>query len=352
MSSTRAGHCGKKAHVANKEEEIAKGGTTPSLEPPIAHPSEEEGLAISTPLASSGLVTAGGSTQQDGNPSETGATPPQRPCHGFGWNTTDKEKNWEELHKAYLYFIEGGPKASTKLTVEKFGGAFVAKAPDCTGVANTSSWQHGVQCCKPCHLARTDPNGVAKKAILGADKIIYAIYLLGKPSLTKSDMSYLQHGIVERPATSGNEAFSRLRDAVKIRMMLQGAAQQMPEELRGTSGETLFELVIDVYNKGMAPALENSVVHHMMLNLLQKLVGQPSPAISAKLFAFGRVLRHLHKPSYDFFRLNAGVGPHVETIRKMEANTFKDNQELIIQRTAEGSQIGSFMEPLMTGICK
>ena len=83
----------------------------------------------------------------------------------------------------------------------------------------------------------------------------------------------------------------------------------------------------------------------MMLNLLQKLVGQPSPAISAKLFAFGRVLRHLHRPSYDFFRLNAGVGPHVENIRKMEANKFKDNQEIIIQRTAEGPQIGSFMEP-------
>ena len=74
-------------------------------------------------------------------------------------------------------------------------------------------------------------------------------------------MSYLQHGILDRPPTTGNEAFSRLRDAVKIRMMLQGSAQKMPEELRGTSGETLFELVVEVYNKGKAPALENSVVH-------------------------------------------------------------------------------------------
>ena len=186
MSSTRAGHCGKKAHAENKnkKEATAEGGATPTLEPPIAHLTEGEGVTISTPSASTGVDTAGGSIPH----SETGTTPPQKPCHGLGWNETDKEQNWEELHKAYMYFIEGGAKASTKFTVEKFGGAFVSKATDCTGFASTSTWQHGVECCRPCHLVRTDPDGVAKSAILRADKISYAISLLGRPSLTKSDM--------------------------------------------------------------------------------------------------------------------------------------------------------------------
>ena len=93
-------------------------------------------------------------------------------------------------------------------------GAFLAKATDCTG--NGRKWQHGVHCCQLCHQVRTDANSTAKTAVLLADKIVHSVSLLGKPRLDKSDIGYLQHAILDRPTTSGNEAFTRLKDAVKI----------------------------------------------------------------------------------------------------------------------------------------
>ena len=241
---------------------------------------------------------------------------PPKACHGLGFEVTDKEHNWEALFKAYLYFVEGAPKASSKFSVERVGGSYRARARDCNGTG--LKWQHQVQCCTYCHQVRTDSNNVAKNALLAMDKLLHAVELLSQRSLSKSELSYL--GLVlERPAANGNEAQMRLKDAAKVRIQMETAAQKLPPELQGTSGESLFSLVLEIYSKGKGGEMENSVVHHMMLSLLQRLAGKPHPHTSAKLFALARVMRHLHKPTYEFFRLNALVGPHVDTIQKLEA---------------------------------
>ena len=333
----RAGHCGLKTHADKRQQATAKPENAAApikmLLVPKAAPSsqgEAAGSSTDTPTSAAPLQADAPAEEEEEKP----APPPKKDCRGLGWEETDKGQSWGELYKAYLYFVEGGPNASNKFTIEKTVTSLVPRARDCTHAGKM--WQHGVQCCKPCHLVRTDHNRVAKNAILAADKIVHSVELLGKATLTKSDLAFLQHAIIERPAVTGNEAFGRLRNAVRIRIQLETSARKLPPELRGTSGEKLFQLVLDVYGQGKAAHWENSVVHHMVLSLLQKISGQECPHISAKLFAFGRALRHLHKPSYEFFRLNAEVGPHVESIRRFEAAKDKDKQELIIARTPQG----------------
>lgn len=318
ITSVRAGHCAGKAH---KEKKAAQTPITALLAPK----NESSGSASVQPAAEP-EPQAQPETEQKAH----------KICHGLGFEVTDKDQDWPELYKAYLYFIQGAPKASTKFMVEASAGTYTSRATDCAGIG--LKWQHRVQCCKQCHAVRTDPNNVAKSALLKMDKFLYALALLSHRSLTKADLSYLKHCILERPSASGTEAFHRLKDAAQIRVQLETSSQKMPLEFKGTSGETLFNLVLQIYGQGKAAELENSVVHHMMLNLLQKLAGKPHPHISAKLFALGRVMRHLHKPTYEFFRLNALVGPHVDTIKKAEAKQSKADQELVILRTPDGTQ--------------
>jgi hypothetical protein len=172
------------------------------------------------------------------------------------------------------------------------------------------------------------------------DKLFHATGLLGEAKLSKSDVAFLQHAAVERPLIYGNASFGKFRDAVKIRVLSEVSLTKtsIPKELAGTGGEELFSLVLDVYGQGKGKQLECSMVHHMMLNILQKLAGTPNPRISSKLFALGRALKHLHKPSYDFFRQNALVGPHVDTIRKFEAK-HAESRDPVIWRDGAGTPI-------------
>ena len=113
----------------------------------------------------------------------------------------------------------------------------------------------------------------------------------------------MQHSILERPVAYGNDAFGRFRDAVKVRMYLATSSKKVPDELAGTSGMHFFSLVAKVYESGKGGELEGSVVHHMMLHLLQQLAGVPHPQVSSKLFALARAMRRIHKPSYEFLSL-------------------------------------------------
>ena len=123
---------------------------------------------------------------------------------------------------------------------------------------------------------------------------------------------YLQHAVLERPAVFGNLAFGRFRDAVKVRLQMEANPKKLPAELANVCNEKFFELIAEVYQCGKGGELEGSVVYHMMMHLLQRFAGTPHPQISSKLFALARAMRHIHKPSYDFFRMNTLVGPHVK----------------------------------------
>jgi hypothetical protein len=109
-----------------------------------------------------------------------------------------------------------------------------------------SGWQHGVKCCKPCHLVRCDTDHTAKRALLSMERLLHAITLMGKTSLTKSDVAYLQHAVVDRPNGTGNETFHRFKESVKVRLQLNDDKKKMPEELRGASGEALSKLVVEI----------------------------------------------------------------------------------------------------------
>ena len=256
-------------------------------------------------------------------------------CAGLGWDITDDGQPWQELCKTYLHFIDGAAKASSTFTVDKAEGRFTARAKDCTGIGK-AGWQHKVQCCKPCHAVRTDKNHVAKNSLLLMDKLLHSVSLLGQESLSKSDMDYLQHAVLERPGSSGNEALAHLKEAVKAKIAVESSAKKLPDALKGTSGEKMLNLVLEICEQGKSHELEGSVVFHMMLQFLAKCAGNPKPQVSSKVFAFARVLKHLHKPSYEFFRLNTLVGPHVDNIRKFEAKIAKDTNEFIIARSPEG----------------
>ena len=126
----------------------------------------------------------------------------------------------------------------------------------------------------------------------------------------------------------GNGAFARLRDAVKTRLTAETALVplQLPAELRSMAGERFLQGVLDIYEKGNGAVLEESVVLHMASHFVQKLAGNPHPHTSAKLFALARAPRHLHKPSYEFLRLNSLV------LRGITSNTTQGAVHILIAR--------------------
>ena len=340
MTSVRAGHFEKRSHKDRKQE-AAKSGQSPSPSLQSIFQKKDAGAPGEAVAAPSAVATAApaaaaaacAASFPDGSQD---APPPKKvlPCSGIVWSSEDKDPQWQNLCKTYLHFIDGAPSASRKFTMEKVDGKFVQKAVECNGIG-LPGWQTGVKCCKACHLVRTDPNHGAKNSMLLMEKLSHSVTILGQQKLTKSDVAYLQHSVLERPASSGNQALASLKEVVKVRISLE-TAEKLPLLLRGTAGEKLFELVVKVYSNGDGQEMEKSVVHHMTMNFLQKLAGNPTPTLTTKLFAFARVLRHLHKPSYEFFRSNALVGPHVDTIQKFEAKTPRAVDELIVCRTAEG----------------
>ena len=285
-----------------------------------------------------------GAAKQDA-PAEV--QPRSWPCQGTGWDITDPDQNWQGLYKAYLYFINGADKASSKFTIEVQDAIYRVKSVGCTG-SGLLGWQHRVKCCKPCHLLRTDQDQTAKKALQRVDAILHASSLVARASLSKSDIAFLKHSVMERPNATGNDAFHRFREAVKVRLEFEASTRALPESLKGSAGEGLMKLVVDVYGQGRGGDFENSVVHHMAVNLLQKLAGKPNPQISGKLFAMARVLVRLHKPSYEFFKANTLVGPHVDYIRQYEAKHHKDVQELVVSRTDKGRGSASKRTPHLT----
>ena len=152
------------------------------------------------------------------------------------------------------------------------------------------------------------------------DKFVHAGTLLGQNKLSKSDIAFLQFTVVERPQVFGNAAFGRLKEAVKARLQAEQASGQMPPEFQGMAGEDLLKSVMSMYNQGRGEILEGSVVYHMMMHLLQKLSGAPHPQTSTKLFALARALKHLHKPSYDFLRLNTLVQQYTQKEGSIDAS--------------------------------
>ena len=143
-------------------------------------------------------------------------------CEGLGWDKFDAQEDWQALLGAYVFFMEGAKQASTKIIVERSGGKFIARATQCNRQGR-SGYQHKVLCCAMCHQVRTDPNKTARTAILGMERLLYSTELLAKGELSKSDVAFLRHAIVERPAHMGNGAFARLRDAVKTRLTAETA---------------------------------------------------------------------------------------------------------------------------------
>ena len=76
----------------------------------------------------------------------------------------------------------------------------------------------------------------------------------------------------------------------------------------------------------------------MMMVVLQKLGGKPNPTITAKLFGLARAMKHLYKTSYEFFRLNTLVGPHLDTIAKFERKSDDAPDELVVAVDDNGCQ--------------
>jgi len=175
-------------------------------------------------------------------------------CQGVGLEMTDPDHPWTDLDKAYLYFVDGAPKASGKFMIEVLAGSFSVKSKDCVGIG--LKWQHGIQCCEPCHQVSTESNNVAKNCILLIRKLVYCVSILGRSHLSKSDTSYLQYAIVERPSSTGNDACTRFKEAAKVRMQLETSAQKLPSKLKGTSEETVFRLVLDIYGQGRRQEME------------------------------------------------------------------------------------------------
>ena len=93
---------------------------------------------------------------------------------------------------------------------------------------------------------------------------------MGLVVLSESDVAFLQHAIMERPVSSGNQAFSRCRDVVRVRLQQVESSRQIPDELVGTSSEDFLTLISEVYSKGKGEELENTVVHHMMMHVLHR----------------------------------------------------------------------------------
>ena len=140
-------------------------------------------------------------------------------------------------------------QASTKFRIELVGGKYVAKAADpiCSG-EGLNGYQHRVKCCKSCHAVRCDNDKTAKTAILLMDKLVHATALLGKNELSKSDVAFLQHNVIERPRVFGNEAFTRFKEAVKTRLQAHQMSDQLPAQFKGMAGEDLLRTVVQVYH--------------------------------------------------------------------------------------------------------
>ena len=110
---------------------------------------------------------------------EAPEAPQQQPkeCKGLGLEEThSKDQDWPQLYKAYLHFVQGGPRASSKFSFECVAGNYRAKAQECTGTG--LKWQHGVLCCKACHKVRTGSEQVAKTSIWLWSKCGVTIFLL------------------------------------------------------------------------------------------------------------------------------------------------------------------------------
>ena len=120
------------------------------------------------------------------------------PCEGFGWEKSEPTLPWQHWYGTYVFFVEGAPKASSKFTIERVGGTFKAKSTDCTGTG-LKGWQHKVVCCKPCHTVRCDGERTAKVSVQAMDKCVTAGELMGQSKLSKADVAFLHHSIVERP---------------------------------------------------------------------------------------------------------------------------------------------------------
>ena len=55
----------------------------------------------------------------------SGAVSKKIECQGLGWELTD-DPAWVDYYRAYLTYVEGGEKASSKGRIEKRGGTYLA----------------------------------------------------------------------------------------------------------------------------------------------------------------------------------------------------------------------------------
>ena len=78
-------------------------------------------------------------------------------------------------------------------------------------------------------------------------------------------------------------------------------SKKVPDEFAGTSGIQLFTLVAKVYESGKGGELEDSVVHHTTMHLLQQLAGVPHQQVSSNLFALANAVVVYASPPKSFF---------------------------------------------------
>ena len=250
------------------------------------------------------------------------------PCQGLGFHITDDKSDWRTTYRVYANYIEGGEKSSTKFGITIANGVYTCTAAGCTGIGK-KGWKHKVVCCSLCHAARVDKDQVVKNALNRASQINIALDLLGKGDLSKPDKEFLQHAILERPLVYGNMNFAKLKDIVKVRLLAHERKGSLPQVLQCWEQDGFLKAFVKAAESGNLPTLEQSMVYHMMLNFLQSLDGNPSAKISSKLFAFCRALRCVSRSSYEFFRTNTLVGPHVKYIQEVEAGV-KDAEDVIV----------------------
>ena len=127
--------------------------------------------------------------------------------------------------------------------------------------------------------------------------------------------------------------FATLKDIVKVRLLAHERKGSLPQVLQCWEQDGFLKAFVKAAESGNLPTLEQSMVYHMMLNFLQSLDGNPSAKISSKLFAFCRALRCVSRSSYEFFRTNTLVGPHVKYIQEVEAGV-KDAEDVIVDYSA------------------
>ena len=268
-----------------------------------------------------------------GEPSATEASAPSElpkevlRCQGLGFEITDA--SWNQLYRLYAYYVEGADRSSKKLVIKSEGEKYSVHSTSCEGEGK-KGWRHKVVCCKQCHEARTDPNNSVKVALLICKKLRIAADLMAAGNLTDADREFLQHAVVERPLAQGNENFKVLRDTVKMKILSLENETVLPEIFRNWSSDNFLREFVKAVLTGKLSTLEKSIVYHMMLNFLQRLNGQPTAQLSSKLFAFCRGLRTLNRSSYEFFRSNTLVGPHIKTIQKAESKQKESDDPIVV----------------------